>query len=54
VTAFVVLVLVCSVLAAVSWVRAQARHLDSEPEVAAFLAARAATSGGVRDVRPIR
>jgi hypothetical protein len=51
VTAIVVLVLVCCVFAAVTWVRAQARHLDSEPEVAAFLAARAVTSGWSRDSR---
>ena len=49
-TTIVVLVLVGSLLAVVTWVRAQARQLDSEPEVAAFLAARAVTSGWSRDV----
>jgi hypothetical protein len=51
VTTIVVLALLMScVLAAVTWIRAQTRHLDSEPEVAAFLAARAVTSGWAREL----
>jgi hypothetical protein len=39
---------VCTVGAAVMWLRAQTRRLDGEPEVEAFAAARAVTSAAAR------